>query len=135
MHFIPFLWAKSSEQALMGRLKEVFLQLGEELKEVPVCDLPQRVADNIASQGQLKKSWRRTQGMTDAARTAIEAVNASGGREQYSMAHLAEPCPQGEYRYVPDTEVWDTQRLATAWGTVRLAIRAAQRTAAAAAED
>ena len=133
VQFIPFLWADTAEQALMNKLKELFLQLGEELRDVPVTGLPQRVAD-IAMQGQVHKSWWHSAPITPEARSAIEAVSATGGKEQYTLAHLLEPFPQAQYQYEAGTEVWDTQRLARAWGTVRLAVRAAQRTAAKAME-
>ena len=68
--------------------------------------------------------------MTDAAREEINKVNMASSRESYSVAHLEEPWPQARFQWDSNSQVWDAERLARTWGTVRLAIRAAQRSGA-----
>ena len=121
--FVPFWWAHSQEQALHNRLKELFLGLGEELQNVPVRDLPSRVAA-LALERQVAKAWWSKAAITPAARKAIDE---GGLREKFHYDHLLEPFVQARYVYKAGVEVWDTDRLARAWGTVWLAIRATRR--------
>ena len=102
------------------------------LQDVPLDELPGRIAD-LALGRELQKSWWQLEGMTDAAAEEIAKVNSSGGRETFSVAHLQQPWPQARFEWTPDTHVWDAERLARTWGTVKLAIRAAQRSGSSSA--
>ena len=96
------------------------------MQGLPLEELPGRGAD-LALERELQKSWWAREGMTEAAAEEIAKVNASNSRKTFTVAHLQEPWPQARFAWTPDTHVWDAARLARSWGTVRLAIRAAQR--------
>ena len=93
---------------------------------MPLDELPGRIAD-LALERELQKSWWTIAGMTDEAREEISKVSVASSRETFGISHLEQPWPQARFEWSPDTHVWDAARLARVWGTVRLAIKAAQR--------
>ena len=128
VQYIPFWWADSTEASLQNRLKEVMLRVGEELKDVPVSELPSKIAA-LALEREVKKSWWKTAPIHPDAVAIIDQSNASNTRERFHYDHMKAAYPWAKYDHDPMQEVWSAEKLAAAWGTLRLAIRAAQRDA------
>ena len=63
------------------------------------------------------------------AKQEIEKVNATSTKEHYFTEHLQEDFIQSRFIDEDGQEVWDQDKLAKVWGTLRLAIRAARRAA------
>lgn len=126
--YIPFWWPQTAETGLQDRLKEIFLGVSAELADTPCHDLPQLIAD-LALQKQVQKSWWVKGGMGELAKQEIEKVNTSSTKEHYFTEHLQEDFIQSRFIYEDGQEVWDQEKLAKVWGTVRLAIKAARRAA------
>jgi hypothetical protein len=124
--YIPFQWAQSAEQSLMQRFKEIFLKVGNDLAGLPLSELPLRIAE-LDMESQVQKSWWQQMSLTEKAVEQAEKVNSSSSKERYHFEHLASGFIGSTFACTPDVEVWNQDRLATVWGTVRIAVREAMR--------
>ena len=127
--FIPFWWASTAEQGLGDRLKEVALQVGKSLENVPTHELPMRIAQ-LALSDQISKVWWTPGTITGEAMEQIEKVNTSSSRDFYHTAHLQKPFLQARYEHKPETKVWNQDDLAKAYSLMHVAIREARAEAA-----
>ena len=57
----------------------------------------------------------------------IDQANSCNTRNTFHYDHMKVPYPWAKYDHDPQQEVWSAEKLATAWATLRLAIRAARR--------
>ena len=129
--FVPFWWAQSSEQALGDRLKQITLKTGDELKDKPLHELPQLIAD-LALKEQLKKVWWTKGSLTEKAKEVIDQVNSTTTRETFVYDHLLEGFPQARFVWKAGQVVWSQDDLARAYALMRISIREAKREAEAA---
>jgi hypothetical protein len=126
--YIPFYWPQTAERALMDRFKEIFLDVGNSLEGVPLEELPNKVAE-LDMARQITKSWWKQMSLTSEAKCEVDKVNAATSGEKYHYDHLAGTFIGSTFPYQEAMVTWDQDMLARVWGTARIAVREALRTA------